>query len=67
MTARLPSPVGRHRGAHRDPLGTALTGFWVLGHVAAALLLGTSVLHASDSGQLAPQAAQSASDRALSA
>ncbi|MFE7192838.1 hypothetical protein [Kitasatospora sp. NPDC057541] len=36
---------GRHRGAHRDPLGVRFTVLWGLGHVAALVLLGTVAQH----------------------
>ncbi|MFJ1703293.1 hypothetical protein [Kitasatospora sp. NPDC088346] len=36
---------GRHRGAHRDPLGTVLTALWGLGHIATLALLGTAAQH----------------------
>ncbi|WP_030061875.1 MULTISPECIES: hypothetical protein [Streptomyces] len=36
---------GRHRGEHRDPVGTALTVLWSLGHVAALALLGIAANH----------------------
>ncbi|MEV8323534.1 hypothetical protein [Kitasatospora sp. NPDC056731] len=36
---------GRHRGAHRDPVGTALTVLWGLGHVITLALLGATADH----------------------
>lgn len=39
------SRQGRHRGAHRDPVGTALTALWGLGHVVTLALLGVATDH----------------------
>jgi hypothetical protein len=63
MTAELTTAGGRHRGEHRDSVGTVLTGFWALGHVVTVFLLGTSVVHQLDSGHRDPmQTAYSAPD-----
>lgn len=40
-----PVRKGRHRGEHRDPLGTALATLWVLGHIATLTLLGITAQH----------------------
>jgi hypothetical protein len=36
---------GRHRGEHRDPVGTALAVLWGLGHVVTFALLGIAADH----------------------
>ncbi|WP_033258417.1 MULTISPECIES: hypothetical protein [Kitasatospora] len=36
---------GRHRGDHRDPVGTALTVLWGLGHLVTLALLGVAADH----------------------
>ncbi|MGW3227299.1 hypothetical protein [Kitasatospora sp. NPDC001095] len=36
---------GRHRGAHRDPLGVTFTALWGLGNLAALVLLGSVAQH----------------------
>ncbi|MFF4926876.1 hypothetical protein ACFY4B_40455 [Kitasatospora sp. NPDC001261] len=36
---------GRHRGAHRDPLGVTFTLLWGLGHITTLVLLGTVAQH----------------------
>ncbi|MFJ1797160.1 hypothetical protein [Kitasatospora griseola] len=36
---------GRHRGARHDPMGTALTVLWAVGHLATLALLGVAVDH----------------------
>ncbi|MFJ8473864.1 hypothetical protein [Kitasatospora sp. NPDC094011] len=41
---------GRHRGGHRDPVGTVLTGVWAIGHAVTVFLLGTAVVNQLDSG-----------------
>ncbi|MER7702030.1 hypothetical protein ABTX81_03890 [Kitasatospora sp. NPDC097605] len=45
MTVNRSGIPGRHRGEHRDPVGTVLTGVRALGHVVTVFLLGTSVLN----------------------
>ncbi|MFJ5228826.1 hypothetical protein ACIQBJ_02895 [Kitasatospora sp. NPDC088391] len=35
----------RRRSGARDPIGSALTGLWALGHVLSLALLGTAVQH----------------------
>lgn len=64
MTAELITTVGRHRGEHRDSVRTVLAGFWALGHVVTAFLLGATALHQFDSDHLrSVQAARLAQDR----
>ncbi|MBW1602185.1 hypothetical protein JJV70_08680 [Streptomyces sp. JJ66] len=38
----------RHRGERHDPIGSALTATWVLGHVLAPFLLGVTVTQHSE-------------------
>ncbi|MFJ8477680.1 hypothetical protein [Kitasatospora sp. NPDC094011] len=38
--AAPPRAKGRHRGEHRDPIGTVLTGLWAAGHLVTISLLG---------------------------
>jgi hypothetical protein len=45
MDAALNQQRGRHRGAHRNPVGTALTALWGLGNIVALLLLGIATQH----------------------
>ncbi|MFJ9459133.1 hypothetical protein ACIRST_29105 [Kitasatospora sp. NPDC101447] len=45
MDAAVNPQQGRHRGTHRDPLGTVLTVLWGLGHIATLALLGTAAQH----------------------
>ena len=39
---------GRHRGERHDPIGSALTATWALGHVLALFLLGVTVTQHSE-------------------
>ncbi|GHF26575.1 hypothetical protein GCM10010218_04330 [Streptomyces mashuensis] len=39
---------GRHRGERHDPIGSALTATWVLGHIVALFLLGVTVTQHSE-------------------
>ncbi|KJK56032.1 hypothetical protein [Saccharothrix sp. ST-888] len=48
MAASANPQRGRHRGAHRDPLGTAFTVLWGLGHVVTLALLGIVAQHQLD-------------------
>ncbi|MFD4394914.1 hypothetical protein [Kitasatospora sp. NPDC058478] len=45
MDATANPQRGRHRGAHRDPLGVAFTVLWGLGHIVTLALLGTVAQH----------------------
>ncbi len=52
------SRQGRRRGAHRDPVGTALTALRGLGHVVTLALLGVAADHqlSTDNPVAAPPA-----------
>ncbi|MFE7561072.1 hypothetical protein [Kitasatospora sp. NPDC057500] len=52
---RYPARRSRRRGAQHDPMGTALTTLWGLGHLAVLALLGLAAEHqlGSDNPRLA--------------
>ncbi|MEU3051153.1 hypothetical protein ABZ705_32470 [Streptomyces sp. NPDC006984] len=55
---------GRHRGERHDPIGSALTATWTLGHVLALFLLGVTVTqHAELEDLMSPLVDRSVPDQ----
>ncbi|WP_457029200.1 hypothetical protein [Kitasatospora sp. P5_F3] len=65
MNSYHPAPA-RHRGAHHDPVGTALAWLCALGHLIVLTLLGITAQHQLSADYLGPAlAADHEPDREL--